>query len=443
MTKTPFTDALASFAAAPLAGADTARAVLRLSLLDWCAVAIAGRQEPVAQVLRALAEEEGGTPQAHALGLDQRVPSRMAALVNGTLSHALDYDDTHFAHIGHPSVAVIPAALAMGERVGATGAAVQEAALVGVEASVRVGVWLGRGHYEAGFHQTATAGAFGAGLAAGRLLRLSAAQLADVIGLLGTRASGLKSQFGTMGKPFNAGIAAANGVEAALLVSKGFDPRRAGLEDAQGFGPTHHGSGDMSALDGLGVDWLFEAVSHKFHACCHGLHAALEAVAELLPVEPEGISEIEVTTHPRWLTVCNISAPATGLEAKFSYAQVMALAALGYDTARLDTFTDALARDQQVGALRRRVRVTPDETLPETAARVSLTLNGETRDASHDLLTPLPLSTRAAKVRAKAEALLGAQAVARLDSLITENAAPEELGAALQAFCRSGQLDMS
>ena len=138
MTKTPFTDALAAFAAAPLAGADTARAVLRLSLLDWCAVALAGRQEPVAQVLRALAEEEGGTPQAHALGLDHRVPARMAALVNGTLSHALDYDDTHFAHIGHPSVAVIPAAMAMGERVGAGGAAMQEAALVGVEASVRV-----------------------------------------------------------------------------------------------------------------------------------------------------------------------------------------------------------------------------------------------------------------------------------------------------------------
>lgn len=431
MTKTPFTDALAAFAAAPLAGADNARAVLRLSLLDWCAVAIAGRQEPVAQVLRALAEEEGGTPQAHALGLEQRVPARMAALVNGTLSHALDYDDTHFAHIGHPSVAVIPAALAMGERVGAGGAALQEAALVGVEASVRVGVWLGRGHYQAGFHQTATAGAFGAGLAAGRLLGLSAGQLADVIGLLGTRASGLKSQFGTMGKPFNAGIAAANGVEAALLVSKGFDPRRAGLEDAQGFGPTHHGAGDMGALEGLGQIWLFEQVSHKFHACCHGLHAALEAVAELLPADPDGITAIEVTTHPRWLTVCNIAEPKTGLEAKFSYAQVMALAALGHDTARLDTFTDALAHDPQVGALRQKVRVTPDESLPETAARVRLSLNGEAREASHDLLTPLPLATRATKVRAKAEALLGQDKVRDLHGLIEKSAAPGEIGATL------------
>ncbi|WP_420398302.1 MmgE/PrpD family protein [Nioella sp.] len=431
MTETPLTDALARFAAAPLTGAERAQEVLKLSLLDWCAVATAGHNEPVAQAVRALAADEGGTPQAHAIGCDPLVPARMAALVNGTISHALDYDDTHFAHIGHPSVAVIPAALAMGERLGAIGAAVQEAALIGVEASIRVGQWLGRDHYQAGFHQTATAGAFGAGLAAGRLLGLDAGQLADVMGLLGTRASGLKSQFGTMGKPFNAGIAAANGVEAALLVAHGFDPRRAGLEDAQGFGPTHHGAGDMDALQGLGQIWLFEQVSHKFHACCHGLHAALEAVAELLPADPDGITSIEVATHPRWLTVCNIASPATGLEAKFSYAQVMALAALGYDTARLGTFTDALARDPQVKALRQKVRVTPDETLPETATRVRLTLNGEAREASHDLLTPLPLSTRAVKVRAKAEALLGQDKVRDLHGLIEKSAAPGEIGATL------------
>ena len=90
-----------------------------------------------------------------------------------------------------------------------------------------------------------------------------------------------------------------------------------------------------SAMDGLGETWLFEQVSHKFHACCHGLHAALEAAAELVPTDPDGITAIEVTTHPRWLTVCNIAEPKTGLEAKFSYAQVMALAALGHDTTKI------------------------------------------------------------------------------------------------------------
>ncbi|WP_372836722.1 MmgE/PrpD family protein, partial [Puniceibacterium confluentis] len=317
-------------------------AVMRLSLLDWIVVGCAGRDEPVAASVRALARDEGGAAQAHALGMAQRVPARMAALVNGTVSHALDYDDTHFAHIGHPSVAVVPAALAMAERIGASGPEFQAAALIGCEASVRVGLWLGRGHYQAGFHQTATAGAFGAGLAAGRLLRLDPAQMADVLGLLATRASGLKSQFGSMAKPFNAGIAAANGVEAALLVHYGLQPRRDALEVAQGFGVTHHGAADHAALDGLGTDWHFDRVSHKFHACCHGLHAALEALKSLGAVRPDAVARIRVSTHPRWLSVCNITSPTTGLQSKFSYAQVMAMHLLGHDTARLDSYTDAL-----------------------------------------------------------------------------------------------------
>ena len=87
---------------------DAALAVLRLSLLDWACVGLAGAGEPVAGILHAQATEEGGTGQAALIGSAQRAPARMAALVNGTISHALDYDDTHFAHSGHPSVAVIP-----------------------------------------------------------------------------------------------------------------------------------------------------------------------------------------------------------------------------------------------------------------------------------------------------------------------------------------------
>jgi 2-methylcitrate dehydratase PrpD len=259
------TDSLAGFArdAAP---AGPAAQVLRLSLLDWCAVAFAGRDEPVARALRAQAREEGGAPQAALVGAPVRAPARMAALVNGATSHALDYDDTHFAHIGHPSVAVIPAALAAGELAGASGADVQAAALVGAEASVRVGLWLGRGHYQAGFHQTATAGAFGATLAAARLLGLDHDQTVMALGLASTRASGLKGQFGTMGKPLNAGLAASTGVEAALWARHGVTSDTRGLEGPQGFGPTHHGAGAAGALDGLGRDWLFEGVHHKFHA---------------------------------------------------------------------------------------------------------------------------------------------------------------------------------
>ncbi|MTJ04095.1 MAG: MmgE/PrpD family protein [Sediminimonas qiaohouensis] len=414
---TSLTDRLAGFAAqtAPADIPGSARAVLRLSLLDWAAVAIAGREEPVSRITRSMLLAEAGTPRASVIGHGTRLPPRAAALVNGATSHALDYDDTHFAHIGHPSVAVLPAALALAEDRGADWPALESAALIGLETSVRVGLWLGRGHYQHGFHQTGTAGAFGAALAAARLLDLTADQCAMALGLVATRASGLKSQFGTMGKPFNAGLAAANGIEAALLVEGGFVANPDALEAPQGFGPTHAGSAEEGALNDLGRAWLFEGVSHKFHACCHGLHACLEAAKTLGALDPAAIERIEVATHPRWLSVCNQPAPSTGLGAKFSYATVLPMHFLGHDTAQLHSYSDDLCADPAVQAMRARVAVTGDDSVAETASRVRVTLaGGEVREATHDLAAPMPLEDRQARVREKAGALLGPDIAARM-----------------------------
>lgn len=400
-----------------------ARGVMGLSLIDWMGCAIAGRQEPVAQVVRRLASDEGGAPQAHLVGGGQ-APARMAALVNGTVSHALDYDDTHFAHIGHPSVAVVPSALAIAERVGADGAAFQDAALIGAELSVRVGLWLGRGHYQLGFHQTATAGAFGAAAAAGRLMGFNASQMAAVVGLVATRASGLKAQFGTMGKPFNAGIAASNGVEAALLVANGLVPNPSALED---FGATHSGSNIKDAVNHIDSDWVFSDVSHKYHACCHGLHAALEAFGAV--EDPHlNVARIAVHTHPRWLSVCNQPDPDTGLGCKFSYRAVLAMAMAGHDTSRLETFSDGLATEPALVGMRDRVEVIGDEQVSETGTRLVLQMNdGTERQVEHDLLTPLPFETRRAKIMAKASALMGEERAARVARHVEEQADPSGL----------------
>ncbi len=403
----------------------------RLSLLDWIAVGLAGRDEPVARITRDMVLDEGGTAQASLFGSDTRVPARAAALANGAASHALDYDDTHFAHIGHPSVAVFPAALAVAQARGASGADFLHAALLGIEASIRVGVWLGRAHYQTGFHQTATAGAFGAGLAAARLMGLGAGGMAMVLGLLATRASGLKSQFGTMGKPFNAGLAAANGVEAAQLVAKGFVANPDALESPQGFGPTHAGESINSAMQGIGKEWLFETISHKFHACCHGLHAALEAQATLLPIAPDSIRTISVTTHPRWMTVCNQPAPTTGLGAKFSYTTVLPMQILGHDTARLDSYTDAVCADPDVQALRAKVSVTADDSLSETQARVRIDTTDGPHEASFDLDAPMPIATRQDKLRLKAESLLGDSRAGAVWDIIEKGADPDAIGATL------------
>lgn len=427
------TQSLARFAAEtrPDAMPAAARAVMQLSLIDWTACAIAGRQEPVSRILRDMVTEEGGAAQAKVVG-GGKVPARAAALANGTISHALDYDDTHFAHIGHPSVAVVSAALAVAERLGASGAEFQAACLIGVEAATRVGVWLGRDHYQGGFHQTGTAGAFGAALAAASLLGLDAAQCEMVLGLVATRASGLKSQFGTMGKPYNAGLAAANGVEAADLVARGFVANPQALEAAQGFGPTHMGENDPLALAGLGQVWMFEDVSHKFHVCCHGLHAALEALADLPPLRPENVTAIEVTTHPRWMTVCNQPAPMTGLGAKFSYTTVLAMALLGHDTARLDSYADAVCADPALQALRQKVRVRADEGVSETATKLRVQTRSGILEGSHDLIAPQDLQKRKAKVLRKAESLLGVERAKVVEELVGSYADAAELAAVLK-----------
>ncbi len=391
---------------------EDARHVMRLSLVDWVAVAVAGRNEPVAKILQRVGLSEGGTPEAFVIGCSRRLPARMAAKINGTLSHALDYDDTHFDSMGHTSVAVIPAALSLADKLATPPMAFLEAILIGVELAVRIGTWLGRPHYHAGFHMTATAGTFGAAMASARILDLSYEQTRHALGIAASMASGIKTQFGTMGKPLHAGLAANAGVDSALLALEGFVATNDGLEGEQGYSKTHHGAGDTHAFHDMGYDFVFERVSHKFHACCHGIHATLEALAILrdkFSIQPEDIAELVITVSPQYLNVCNIAAPMTGLEAKFSYRLVSALFMCGHDTARIDTYNDVNCQDVDVLRLRDRVVVATDAGISDAAAKVNLEMaNGDVHSQSFDLTDPIPLAAREARVRSKAASLIGA-----------------------------------
>ncbi len=384
-----------------------ASAMMRLSLFDWAACGISGAREADFNSFVAAQHNVGGAAEASVFGAG-RMPAPVAALVNGTLSHALDYDDTHFVHIGHPSVAVVPAVLALAERTDADFTALLDAATIGVEASIHVGAWLGRGHYQIGFHQTATAGAFGATFGAARLLGLDSGTTRAALGLCASMASGLKAQFGTMAKPLNAGLAARSGVEAALWAQAGMTAADDGLAGPLGFGATHHGISDTVLLATLGQgSWQITTISHKFHACCHGLHAMLEAL-QAMNIDAADVRFVDVRTHPRWMTVCNIAQPHTGLAAKFSYAQTAAMTLLGHDTAAIASFNAAVTRDPAVVTLRARVRVAEDARLSETQSEVAITHADNTVSRlRYDLLDPMPFTTRASKLQAKGSALLG------------------------------------
>ncbi|MBY8975887.1 MmgE/PrpD family protein [Rhodobacteraceae bacterium NNCM2] len=401
---------LADFAAGSLAPNEEMARFTRFSLLDWISVGIAGRDEPVAKAARAMALGETGTREAALFG-GGRGCARAAALANGATSHALDYDDTHFGHIGHPSVAIMPTALALGEARGVDGQRLFEALVAGLETACRIGGWLGRSHYEAGFHQTGTSGAFGATAAAGRILGLDARAMTEALCLTATRAAGLKSQFGTMGKPLNAGFAAEVGVTSALLAEAGATSAPAAIEDVQGFGPTHAGSAREEAFEGLGQEWVFPRISYKFHACCHGLHAMLEALRSLGPDRPEpgAVEKVTIRTHPRWLAVCNKASPETGLEAKFSYRLTAAMSLSGVDTAALGSYTDEICTRPDIVTLRDRVEVVTDDALSDTEAEVTVDLGGRVLEARHDICAPTNSGEIEGRLREKSRALLGAE----------------------------------
>lgn len=421
---------IARFAAAP-AIAWPARTLdyARLSLYDCLSVALAGAREPVADTVRRMVAREGGASEASAFGLRERIPARAAALLNGTAAHALDYDDTHFAFVGHPSVAVLPAALAVAGQQQATGAALLEAFACGVEAACAIGAWLGRAHYDAGFHQTATSGTFGATAACARLLGLDSTAAQHALGIAASRAAGLKCQFGTMGKPFHAGMAAANGVEAATLASLGFLARADALECAGGFAATHGGEHASAApFSGPPDAFRFADIRYKFHACCHGTHPTLDALCALRDehaLTPAAIAAVTLRIHPQWAPVCCIEAPRSGLELKFSLASAAAMVLAGYDTAALESWSDTACGDPVLLDLKPRIAIETDAGVADTAADVVVETHAGQRLACRiDADAKPSFDELASRLQAKSASLLGAARarqlsdfVARLDTL--------------------------
>ena len=338
--------------------------VAKQCVLDWFGVTLAGLDEPVARILRdEISTNDSG--RSSIVGFAQRTTPADAALINGATSHALDYDDVH-PWIGHPTIAILPAALAVGEAEGRSGMDVLRAFVAGYEAAGFIGSMAMRSHYGRGFHSTGTLGSFGAAAAAALLLNLDVTQTATALGLAGTQAAGLKSMFGTMAKPFHAGRAAANGVLAARLAARGFTANTGVLEVAQGFMATQSDvtqsdlehDAPLPRLGSIVVNTLF-----KYHAACYLTHSTIEAVRTLreqLKFSGPDIAAIDVHVPAGHLSVCNIPSPQTGLEIKFSLRHTAALAACGRDTAAIGTYSDDVAVDPTLVAIRSRVTVHGD-----------------------------------------------------------------------------------
>src|SRR5262249_52999030 len=189
-----------------------------------------------------------------------------------------DFDDTHLPSIVHGAAPVAPVVLALGEWRRLSGAQALAAFVAGFEVETRLGRIIGRALADRGWHVTGVLGHFGAAAAAGKLLGLDAAHLAQALGIAGTQAAGLEQSFGTMSKPLHPGKAAMNGLLAALLAREGFTGSMAMLDGPTGLAATFLGVADLSpAVEDLGKRFEILENSTKFYAACHLTHATIDA----------------------------------------------------------------------------------------------------------------------------------------------------------------------
>jgi 2-methylcitrate dehydratase PrpD len=363
------------------------------AVLDWLGVTIAGAHEPLSDILIADALSEGATGSAHLMGRSERTLPSQAALINGSASHALDYDDVHLGLNGHPTAPMLPALLALAEQRGGTGREVLTAFIGAYEIECCIAAMIGNSHYDDGWHNTATIGTFGAAAACGKLLGLNGHDMATALGIAATQAAGLKSMFGTMCKPLHAGKAASNGLLAARLASRGFTGRTDALECSQGFADTQ--SRTFQALPirpDPNAPYAVEANLFKYHAACYLTHSPIEAVASLRQAHQLTQGDVEriILYVPQGhLKVCNIPAPTTGLEVKFSLRHTAALALAGEDTASLRTYSDAMANRPDLVALRDQVEVVTKPFPRQSPAAVDINLrNGATVSTTLDVGEP-------------------------------------------------------
>jgi 2-methylcitrate dehydratase PrpD len=368
--------------------------VAKQCLLDWLGVSIAGSDEPLVRLLLEERTDAGLVGDASIVGRRERLALSAAVLVNGVMSHALDYDDVHKAMRGHPSVPVAPVVLGLGAHLHASGKEVLTAFVSGFETECRVGALCAHDHYARGFHPTATIGTFGAAAAAGRLLGLDPASMAMALGIAGTQAAGLKSAFGTHCKPLHAGHAAEAGLLAARLAARGFTANVDILGDAQGFARTQSSGFDRAAAEADPPGGFHVTrTMFKYHAACFLAHSSIEALKALRDqygVTPSDVHEVALHVQAAHLKICGITEPKTGLEVKFSMRMLAALVMARVDTSNDKTYTDELAARSDLVTLRDKVVVVPDWSGEGSAAEVVLTLvSGQRYEMQYDVGVPM------------------------------------------------------
>ena len=323
------------------------------AVMDCLACTLAGSLEDLADILCRHVAGESAAATATVVGRGFKTSAANAALVNGAIAHALDYDDITHTTKTHPTAVLLPAALAVAEEAGASSRDLLLGYMTGFEVACAVGESLSEAYYDdLGWHPTGPLGTIGAAAAASKILGLEPEQTAMAISLAASQASGLRQNFGTMTKPFHAGDAARAGVVSARLVREGFTAGQDALEGRFGFLRAFSGG------QGFDPDRLLEnlkrkrylvesGIEIKKYPCCGSAHLALDATFDLVAdgaLDAEQVESIDVQVDfdpPRSLIH---SRPASSLEGKFSMQYCLAAALLDRKVGLLSFSDDQVMR---------------------------------------------------------------------------------------------------
>ncbi len=379
---------LSRFVAGLRFGAIPAEAVAaaKTFLLDSFGVALAGSSAPGIAIARDQLREWGGTPEATTLVFGDRLPAPWAALLNGALIQARDFDDTHHEAIVHVNAGVLPAALAVAERLGGVrGERFLTALVAGIDVACRIGAAITT---PVAFTRTGTLAFFGATAAAASLLGLDARTTREALGIAYAQtASNMQAVHdGALVKRFHPGFGAKGGIIAALLAARGLTGARLVLEGPYGYLSLYERGAYRREriLDGLGTSFEVTRLSVKPYPCSLDTHAAIMAALALRAqgVMPDAIDRVTVD-----LPFLAFDAAGKPYDAIRGHRVVESILNVSYATAvaflrghvNLDDFTEVAVADGEVGALARRIESRVDPRVPEKAF-VPVTLRVHLRD---------------------------------------------------------------
>ncbi len=345
----------------------------RLRVLDTLGVALAAVATPIGQSVREAALTLGTGRQARLLGTGEYLPASSAALVNGTLAHALDFDDTHNATVLHVSAVCVTTALALGESLRSSGAQLLVAIVGGSELACRLALIAPGAFHRQGLHPTGLLGALSAALIAAKLMGLDAQRTAAAAGIAGSQGAGILESLtdGTAVKTLHPGWAAHSGVIAARLAAADFTGPATVVEGRFGLFRSHLPGESLvfdSALERLGSHWEMLTTSYKPYPCAHVIHPYVDAMLALVAahgIEPEAIDSIEATVSPFAIPiVCEPRAqklrPATPTHARASLPYAIAAVVIRGSLDVAAYAQDAIS-DARIPVVAERISIRVDE----------------------------------------------------------------------------------